>query len=80
MAVWLARARSWWTVIAAGLVLGGAVGNIIDRLTYGAVVDFIDWHAYGYHWPVFNIADAGITLGVVFLVAESLLAGREEPK
>ena len=80
VAVWLIRARSWWTAIAAGLVLGGAIGNIIDRLAYGAVVDFIDWHAYGYHWPVFNIADAGITLGVMVLIAESLFAGRKGPK
>lgn len=80
VAVWLARATSWWTVVAAGLVLGGAVGNIIDRLIYGAVVDFIDWHAYGYHWPVFNIADAGITLGVGVLIAESLFGGSKAPK
>jgi signal peptidase II len=80
VAVWLARARSWWTAVAAGLVLGGAIGNIIDRLLYGAVVDFIDWHAYGYHWPVLNIADAGITLGVAVLIAEGLFGGRSEPK
>jgi len=80
VAVWLARAASWWTTIAAGLILGGAIGNIIDRLVYGAVVDFIDWHAYGYHWPVFNIADAGITLGVGVLIAESLFGGRKDPK
>ena len=80
VAVWLARATSWWTAIAAGLVLGGAIGNIIDRLVYGAVVDFIDWHAYGYHWPVFNIADAGITLGVAVLIAENLFGGRTAPK
>ena len=78
--VWLACARSWWTAVAAALVLGGAIGNIIDRLLYGAVVDFIDWHAYGYHWPVFNIADAAITLGIVVLIAESLFGGRTEPK
>lgn len=80
VAVWLARATSWWTVIVTGLVLGGAVGNIIDRLIYGAVVDFVDWHAYGYHWPVFNIADAAITLGVGVLIAESLFGGRQAPK
>ena len=43
-------------------------------------MDFIDWHAYGYHWPVFNIADAGITLGVAVLIAESLFGGRTAPK
>lgn len=78
--VWLFRARSWWTAIAAGLVFGGAIGNIIDRLVYGAVVDFIDWHAFGYHWPVFNVADAGITLGVAVLIAESLFGGSKDTK
>jgi signal peptidase II len=77
VAVWLARAKSWYTAVAAGLILGGAIGNIIDRLVYGAVVDFIDWHVSGYHWPVFNIADAAITLGVVVLIAESLFGSKQ---
>lgn len=80
VAVWLFRARSWWTAVAAGLVFGGAVGNIIDRLVYGAVVDFVDWHAFGYHWPVFNVADAGITVGVAVLIAESLFGGNKDTK
>ena len=68
------------------MVAGGAIGNLIDRIVRadsgplsGAVVDFIDWHAYGYHWPVFNIADAGITLGVGVLIAESLFGHRSKP-
>ena len=77
VAVWLARATSWYTAVAAGLILGGAIGNIIDRLMYGAVVDFIDWHVSGYHWPVFNIADAAITLGVVVLISESLFGSKQ---
>ncbi len=80
VAVWLCRARTWATVLATGLILGGAVGNIIDRLLYGAVVDFVRWHAYGYSWPVFNLADAAITLGVGLLIAESLFGGRSPPK
>ncbi|MBA3904783.1 MAG: signal peptidase II [Rhodocyclaceae bacterium] len=54
--------------LAASLILGGALGNVIDRVLYGAVVDFLDVHAAGYHWPAFNVADSAITLGVVLLV------------
>ena len=54
------------------LILGGAIGNVIDRLRYGAVVDFLDFHVYGYHWPAFNLADSAITCGAVLLVWESL--------
>ncbi|MGY9055798.1 MAG: signal peptidase II [Alphaproteobacteria bacterium] len=71
VAVWLATAKTWLVSIAAGMILGGAIGNIIDRLVYGAVVDFIDWHAYGYFWPVFNVADIAITLGVGVLIIDS---------
>lgn len=78
--VWLLRARTWATVLATGLILGGAVGNIIDRMVYGAVVDFVRWHAYGYGWPVFNVADAAITLGVGLLIAESLFGRGQNPK
>lgn len=55
------------------LVLGGALGNLIDRLRYGCVVDFLDLHAFGWHWPAFNVADSAITLGAVTLILESFL-------
>lgn len=55
------------------LVLGGALGNVIDRLRFGHVVDFIDLHAAGWHWPAFNVADSGITVGAVILVLEGFL-------
>ncbi|SDH09942.1 signal peptidase II [Propionivibrio dicarboxylicus] len=54
--------------LALALVLGGAIGNVIDRIRFGAVVDFIQWHAAGYYWPAFNVADSAITLGAVLLV------------
>jgi signal peptidase II len=54
------------------LILGGAIGNVIDRVLYGAVVDFLDFHAYGYHWPAFNVADMGISCGAVLLIWEAL--------
>jgi len=55
------------------LVLGGALGNLIDRLRFGCVVDFLDFHAAGWHWPAFNVADSAITLGAVALILESFL-------
>jgi signal peptidase II len=55
------------------LVLGGAVGNVIDRLRFGHVVDFLDFHAFGWHWPAFNVADSGITIGALLLILESCL-------
>jgi signal peptidase II len=57
----------WIDHIAVGLIFGGAVGNLIDRVRFGAVVDFVDLHAKGYHWPAFNVADSAITVGVVLL-------------
>jgi signal peptidase II len=57
--------RTAW--IAVGCVFGGAVGNLIDRARFGAVVDFVDLHLRGYHWPAFNVADSAITIGVALL-------------
>ena len=54
----------WREVVAMSLIVGGALGNLIDRIRFGAVIDFIDWHAWGVHWPAFNIADACICMGV----------------
>jgi len=55
------------------LILGGAIGNLIDRLRYGHVVDFLDFHALGWHWPAFNVADSAITVGAALLIFESFL-------
>jgi signal peptidase II len=74
LAVWLYRAATVYLTVALGLVVGGAAGNIVDRIRLGAVADFFDVHAFGWHWPAFNIADAGIVVGVVLLVAEQLFA------
>lgn len=74
--VWLWREPQRPTALALGAVVGGAVGNVVDRVVHGAVVDFIDLHAAGYHWPAFNIADSAIVLGAVALVLDGLL-GRE---
>lgn len=55
------------------LILGGAIGNLIDRLLYGHVVDFVDLHAFGWHWPAFNVADSAITVGAAILIAEGFM-------
>jgi signal peptidase II len=55
------------------LILGGALGNVIDRVRFGHVVDFIDLHAGGWHWPAFNVADSAITLGAVLLILDGLV-------
>lgn len=73
--VWLLRAEGLLLGGGLGLVIGGAVGNAMDRALYGAVVDFIDAHWGGLHWPAFNIADAAITLGVGLLLLDAFGIG-----
>lgn len=58
--------------LALALILAGAVGNLIDRMAVGAVIDFLDFHAFGYHWPAFNVADSAITCGAALLVVDAL--------
>ena len=72
IAAWLWRARAPLVGLALGLIVGGAIGNGYDRLAYGAVVDFLDLHAFGRHFFVFNLADAAINLGVALLVLDGL--------
>ena len=69
---WLNSAENRATVIAIGMVVGGALGNVLDRVVYGAVVDFVDFHAFGYHFYTFNVADTAISLGVVLLIFDAL--------
>jgi signal peptidase II len=59
--------------VGLALILGGALGNLWDRVAYGHVVDFLDFHAYGWHWPAFNVADSAISVGAGILIAESFL-------
>jgi signal peptidase II len=75
LVVWLSRLgeserRTGWGL---ALVLGGAVGNVIDRIWLGHVVDFLDFHWAGYHWPAFNVADMGIACGVALLLLDGFL-------
>ena len=78
--IWLARAESKLTALSLGLIIGGALGNAIDRLAYGAVMDFVLFHirtpSFSFAWYVFNLADAAIVAGVAGLLYESFLGGR----
>jgi signal peptidase II len=64
----------WLARLSVALIFGGAVGNLIDRARFGAVVDFVDAHFRGYHWPAFNVADSAITIGVTLLAFHLMLA------
>jgi signal peptidase II len=79
LAVWLRKVDSLLLAIAVGGVIGGAIGNVIDRLRFGAVVDFLDVFIPGSalpHWPAFNLADSAIVVGVGLIVIDGLIAGR----
>lgn len=77
---WMFKGESRLSVVALGLIVGGAIGNVIDRVRFGAVVDFLDFHLAGTHFPAFNVADSAITVGAAALVLEALFAGPEQPK
>jgi signal peptidase II len=78
LAVWLWRVDHPLAAIALGLIIGGALGNVLDRVRFGAVVDFLDVHALGYHWPAFNLADSAICVGAALLLVDGLLAPRRQ--
>jgi signal peptidase II len=68
-----ARKDQKWLTIGLALILGGAVGNLIDRIRLGYVIDFLDFHLKGYHWPAFNIADSAVTVGALWLLLNIIL-------
>ena len=76
--VWLLSVRNVILASAIGMVIGGALGNVIDRFIYGAVADFFDFHLFGYHWYIFNVADAAIVVGVALLLLDALVLRRDE--
>ena len=78
---WLRRLKPQerWVALALSLIIGGALGNVIDRLLFGQVIDFIHLHYQQYYWPAFNIADSAITIGVVVMLFDAfLLASKRE--
>jgi len=76
--VWLALITSPLAAVCVGLIIGGAVGNAIDRILYGAVADFFSFHAFGFEWYVFNVADTAIVAGVIGLLYESVFGGHKK--
>jgi signal peptidase II len=76
LAWWLFRSRSVLPAAGLGLIIGGALGNAVDRLAHGAVIDYLDLHAFGRHFFVFNVADAAINAGVALLILDLLFAPR----
>jgi signal peptidase II len=79
IAVLIRKAHERLLIVALSLVAGGAVGNLIDRIRYGEVVDFIEWYYKAYHWPTFNVADSAISVGVGLLVVDMFLK-KPQPK
>lgn len=79
LVVWLYRlpTTQTWLAAALSLVLGGAIGNLIDRIQYGYVVDFFDFHWQSTHFPAFNIADTAITLGAIFLAVDIIIGSKK---
>ncbi len=77
--IWQRRAERPFLAVSVGLVIGGAIGNVIDRLRFGAVADFLDFHVFGYHWPAFNVADSAISIGVVLLLYDGLFGRQGDP-
>lgn len=74
--IWMSRAMSYLITLALGLIVGGALGNVVDRLRFGGVTDFLDFYLGDWHWPAFNMADVGIVCGAGLLLAESFLFGK----
>ena len=75
---WLRKAKNKRMAAGLGLIIGGALGNVIDRGLHGAVVDFLDFYIETLHWPTFNIADSCITVGAILLILDSLFSPKPE--
>jgi signal peptidase II len=80
ISIWLTRlkANETFIAVALSLILGGAIGNLVDRLAYGYVIDFLDIYYGNWHWPAFNIADSAITVGVVLMLIDSFTSKTKE--
>ncbi len=78
--IWTRRLKRLWPVVALGLIVGGAIGNVVDRLRLRFVFDFLDFHWNGYHFAAFNLADTAITVGVAMLLIDGLFGRAEKAK
>ena len=81
LVAWMARLprAAWRTAAPYALIIGGALGNAVDRLVHGHVVDFIQWYVKQHYWPSFNVAESALCVGVAWFVLDSLLSGRQAP-
>ncbi len=77
MAVWLYRVQGQVLTVALSMIIGGAIGNVVDRLRFGAVADFIDFHIGGWHYPSFNLADSFIVIGVCLIMLDTVFLSRQ---
>lgn len=75
--VWLSQTAEWLPAAGLALVIGGAIGNVVDRLREGAVLDFLLFHLREWAWPAFNLADSAISIGVAMLIYDGLFGGRK---
>lgn len=80
LAVWFYRSQDNFIKTANSFIIGGAIGNVIDRLHFGAVADFFDFHVANSHWPAFNVADMSICLGVALLVYDGIIRSKKQEK
>ncbi len=76
--VWLFRNKYQYLMISLSFIIGGALGNLADRIINGAVADFLDFHMYNYHWPAFNLADSFVFIGVTMLLLENFFIKKDE--
>lgn len=75
---WMKTMTCRYMIVGVGLIVGGAMGNVVDRLRYGYVVDFLDFHLYDLHWPAFNIADSSVFVGVFLLCLGSFMEDKKK--
>ena len=78
--VWLGRVRTTFLAVSIGMIIGGAIGNLIDRLRFGAVIDFLYFHVGSWYWPAFNLADSAICLGVAAMLLDGMRLRRPAPQ
>ena len=76
--IWLIRSSNALIIFGLTIVISGAVSNIIDRIIYGAVIDFLDFHIAGVHWPAFNLADSLIVMGVIILLYDGFFVSAQK--
>ncbi|MDB2415236.1 signal peptidase II [Rickettsiales bacterium] len=80
MLFWLKNSKEWHITVSVSLIIGGAIGNTIDRLRFGAVSDFLDFHVGQYHWPAFNVADCAVVIGVGIILLDSFMEKNTDGK